>query len=42
MIEDGCLVSMNATVPEGREYVPRSLIVGAPAKRSGEAPEEQT
>lgn len=40
-IGDGSIVAAGAVVPEGREYPPRSLIVGIPAKRVGEVSEEQ-
>ena len=35
------LTVAGAMVPEGREYPPRSLIVGVPAKRIREVTEEQ-
>lgn len=41
-IGEGSVVAAGAMVPEGREYPPRSLIVGAPAKRIKEVTEEQT
>jgi len=37
----GSVVAAGAVVPENREFPPRSLIVGVPAKRAGEATEEQ-
>ena len=41
-IGEGSVVAAGAMVPEGREYPPRSLIVGIPAKRIREVTEEQT
>ena len=41
-IGEGSVVAAGAMVPEGREYPPRSLIVGVPAKRVREVTEEQT
>lgn len=41
-IGEGSVVAAGAMVPEGREYPPRSLIVGVPAKRVKEVTEEQT
>lgn len=41
-IGDGSIVAAGAVVPEGREFQPRSLIIGIPAKRVGEVSEEQT
>lgn len=41
-IGEGSIVAAGAVVPEGREFPPRSLIVGIPAKRVGEVSEEQT
>lgn len=38
----GSIVAAGAVVPENREFPPRSLIVGIPAKRAGEVTEEQT
>ena len=38
----GSIVAAGAVVPENREFPPRSLIVGLPAKRIGEVTEEQT
>lgn len=38
----GSIVAAGALVPEGKEYPPRSLIVGAPAKRVREVTEGQT
>ena len=38
----GSIVAAGAVVPENREFPPRSLIVGLPAKRAGEVTEEQT
>ena len=37
----GSVVAAGAVVPENREFLPRSLIVGVPAKRAGEVTEEQ-
>ena len=37
----GSIVAAGAVVPEGREFSPRSLIVGIPAKRVGDVGEEQ-
>jgi carbonic anhydrase/acetyltransferase-like protein (isoleucine patch superfamily) len=37
----GSIVAAGAVVPENREFPPRSLIVGLPAKRAGEVSEEQ-
>jgi carbonic anhydrase/acetyltransferase-like protein (isoleucine patch superfamily) len=41
-IGDGSIVAAGAVVPEGREFPPRSLIVGIPAKRVSDVNEEQT
>ena len=41
-IGEGSIVAAGAVVPEGREFPPRSLIVGVPAKQAGEVTEEQT
>ena len=41
-IREGSIVAAGAVVPEGREFPPRSLIVGIPAKRVGDVSEEQT
>jgi carbonic anhydrase/acetyltransferase-like protein (isoleucine patch superfamily) len=41
-IGDGSIVAAGALVPEGKEYPPRSLIVGVPAKRVRDVSEEQT
>ena len=41
-IGDGSIVAAGALVPEGKEYPPRSLIVGVPAKRVKDVNEEQT
>jgi carbonic anhydrase/acetyltransferase-like protein (isoleucine patch superfamily) len=38
---DGSIVAAGAVVPEGREFPPRSLIVGIPAKHVGDVGEEQ-
>ena len=38
----GSIVAAGALVSENREFPPRSLIVGIPAKRVGEVSEEQT
>jgi carbonic anhydrase/acetyltransferase-like protein (isoleucine patch superfamily) len=40
-IGEGSIVAAGAVVPENREFPPRSLIVGIPAKRAGEVTEEQ-
>ena len=37
----GSIVAAGAVVPEGREFPPRSLIVGIPAKRVGDVSGEQ-
>ena len=41
-VGEGSIVAAGAVVPEGREFPPRSLIVGIPAKRVGAVSEEQT
>ncbi len=41
-IGEGSVVAAGALVPEGKEFPPRSLIIGAPAKRVKEVGEEQT
>ncbi len=41
-IGEGSIVAAGALVPEGKEFPPRSLIIGAPAKRVKEVSEEQT
>lgn len=41
-IGEGSIVAAGALVPEGKEYPPRSLIVGVPARRVREVTEEQT
>lgn len=41
-VGEGSIVAAGAVVPEGREFPPRSLIVGIPAKRVGDVSEEQT
>ena len=41
-IGEGSIVVAGALVPEGKEYPPRSLIVGIPAKRAREVTEERT
>jgi carbonic anhydrase/acetyltransferase-like protein (isoleucine patch superfamily) len=41
-IREGSIVAAGAVVPEGKEYPPRSLIVGIPAKHVGDVSEEQT
>ena len=41
-IGEGSIVAAGALVPEGKEFPPRSLIIGAPAKRAKEVSEEQT
>jgi carbonic anhydrase/acetyltransferase-like protein (isoleucine patch superfamily) len=38
----GSIVAAGAVVPEGREFPPRSLIVGVPAKRTGDVTDEQS
>jgi carbonic anhydrase/acetyltransferase-like protein (isoleucine patch superfamily) len=38
----GSIVAAGAVVPEGREFPPRSLIVGIPAKRVSDVSDEQT
>src|SRR3712207_3575028 len=37
----GSIVAAGAVVPENREFPPRSLIVGVPAKRAGEVTDAQ-
>jgi carbonic anhydrase/acetyltransferase-like protein (isoleucine patch superfamily) len=37
----GSIIAAGAVVPEGREFPPRSLIVGIPAKCSGDVTDEQ-
>src|ERR671917_2473126 len=37
----GSIVAAGAVVPENREFPPRSLVVGIPAKRAGEVTDEQ-
>jgi carbonic anhydrase/acetyltransferase-like protein (isoleucine patch superfamily) len=41
-IGEGSVVAAGALVPEGKEFPPRSLVIGAPAKRVREVSEEQT
>jgi carbonic anhydrase/acetyltransferase-like protein (isoleucine patch superfamily) len=41
-IGEGSIVAAGALVAEGKEFPPRSLIIGAPAKRAREVTEEQT
>ncbi len=41
-IGEGSVVAAGALVSEGKEFPPRSLIVGVPAKRVREVTEEQT
>jgi len=41
-IGEGSIVAAGALVPKNKEFPPRSLIVGVPAKRVGEVREEQT
>ncbi len=41
-IGEGSIVAAGAMVPEGREFPPKSLVVGVPAKRVGEVRDEQT
>lgn len=40
-IGEGSVVGAGAVVPEGREFPPRSLILGIPAKQIGEVSEDQ-
>lgn len=40
-IGEGSIVGAGALVPEGKEFPPRSLIIGAPARRAKEVTEEQ-
>lgn len=40
-IGDGSIVAAGALVPEGKEFPPRSLIVGVPARRVREVTDEQ-
>lgn len=40
-IGEGSIVAAGAVVPEGREFPPRSLIVGIPAKAAKDVTEEQ-
>jgi carbonic anhydrase/acetyltransferase-like protein (isoleucine patch superfamily) len=40
-IGEGSIVAAGALVSEGKEFSPRSLIIGAPAKRVKEVSEEQ-
>jgi carbonic anhydrase/acetyltransferase-like protein (isoleucine patch superfamily) len=39
-IGEGSIVAAGALVPEGKEFPPRSLIIGAPAKLVKEVSEE--
>ena len=41
-IGEGSILAAGALVPEGREFPPRSLIIGAPAKLVREVTEAQT
>ena len=41
-IGEGSIVAAGAVVPEGREFPPRCLIVGVPAKRVGDVTDEQS
>ncbi len=41
-IGEGSIVAAGALVPENKEYPPRSLIVGIPAKAAKEVSDEQT
>lgn len=41
-IGEGSIVAAGALVPEGKEFPPLSLIIGAPAKRVKEVSEAQT
>jgi len=41
-IGEGSIVAAGALVPEGREFPPRSLIIGAPARFVREVTEAQT
>jgi carbonic anhydrase/acetyltransferase-like protein (isoleucine patch superfamily) len=40
-VGEGSIVAAGALVPEGKEFPPRSLIIGAPSKRVKEVDEEQ-
>ena len=40
-IGEGSVVGAGALVPQGKEYPPRSLIVGVPARQVGEVTDEQ-
>jgi carbonic anhydrase/acetyltransferase-like protein (isoleucine patch superfamily) len=40
-IGEGSIVAAGALVPENKEFPPRSLIVGVPAKRVKDVSEEQ-
>lgn len=40
-IGEGSVVGAGAVLPEGREFPPRSLVLGVPAKQIGEVSEEQ-
>ncbi len=40
-VSEDSIVAAGAIVPEGREFPPRSLVVGIPAKRVGDVSEEQ-
>lgn len=37
----GSVIGAGAVVPEGREFPPRSLVLGIPAKQAGEVTDEQ-
>jgi carbonic anhydrase/acetyltransferase-like protein (isoleucine patch superfamily) len=41
-IAEGSIVAAGALIPENKEFPPRSLVVGIPAKRVREVTEEQT
>jgi carbonic anhydrase/acetyltransferase-like protein (isoleucine patch superfamily) len=41
-VGEDSIVAAGALVPEGKEFPPRSLIIGAPSKRVKEVSEEQT
>ena len=40
-IGEGSIVGAGALVPEGKKFSPRSLVIGAPARRVGEVTGEQ-
>jgi carbonic anhydrase/acetyltransferase-like protein (isoleucine patch superfamily) len=41
-IGEGSILAAGAVVPEGREFPPRSLVAGVPARQLGEVTEQQT